>query len=138
VYTKLDTVAPQHKQLILVAENIPEIHIVIERVISQLGYTALLVSDGQAALEVAETHRAELVCAVLGFSLARLNGLDAAVGIRQFAPNLPIVLMSGYVPATAIEKVQRLQGANILAKPFAIAELRSLLQQLLTQPQISS
>ena len=134
MYVEPDTIAPQHKHLILVAEGIPEIHVIIARVISQLGYTALLVSDGQAALEAAQTHRAELVCALLGFSLSRLNGLDAAAGIRQFAPDLPIVVMSGYIPPTTVEKVQHLQSANILAKPFTIAELRALLQQLLNQP----
>lgn len=63
---------------------------------SDLGHTVIEASSGKSALEVfQQDSRIELV--VTDYLMPGMNGVDLANAIRNTAPKLPIILMTGYV-----------------------------------------
>lgn len=121
------TMAMPARRLVLVADDEAAIQAVVTRVISGLGLVALAVGDGAAAIAAVEAHQGELICAILDVVMPVVNGVDAARAIQRIAPDMPIVLMSGAVPAHSADSITRLQLAGMLDKPFRLWALRELI-----------
>ncbi len=113
------------RRLVLVADDEVMILKLVARVIAKLGLVALPVRDGAAAVQAVMAQRAELACAMLDVRMPIMNGADAAHAIQQIAPDLPIVLMSGAIPAHYTDRINQLQLAGKLEKPFTLAGLRA-------------
>ena len=62
--------------------------------------------------------------------MPNMSGVDAAMVIQQLVPQLPIVLMSGGIPAHRASNIGQLTLVGFLQKPFRIDEVRTLLTQL--------
>ena len=125
----MSTIAPMPSRLVLVADDETMIRDIVVRVMRQLGLVALAVGDGAAAIAAVETHRGNLVCAILDVVMPIVNGVDAAHAIQRIAPDLAIVLMSGAVPAHYADRIKRLRLAGMLYKPFPLGALRELIRQ---------
>ncbi|MBK9712462.1 MAG: response regulator [Kouleothrix sp.] len=117
------------RRLALVADDEPAIRDLLERVLRPLGLGALCVGDGAAAIAAAEAHRDKLSCAIMDIVMPVVNGVDAALAIQRAAPDLPIVLMSGAVPAQCADGIAQLRLAGMLPKPFDLVELRDLIRR---------
>jgi CheY-like chemotaxis protein len=113
---------------VLVADDELAIQELLVRVLSGLGFVALVVPDGTAAIAAVEAHRDDLICAVLDIVMPLVNGVDAALAIQVIAPDLAIVLMSGAIPAHCADGIARLRLAGMLSKPFPLATLREMIQ----------
>jgi len=94
-----------------------------------MGFTPCLAQDGVQALAAAQAYTHELAGALLDVRMPGTNGVDAAEAIHQLLPDLPLILMSGSVPAHLAHRVAQLPLAGFLEKPFTLAELRTLLAQ---------
>ena len=125
----MSAIAPMPSQhLALVADDEAMIQTIVARVVRQLGLVALAVGDGAAAIAAVEAHRGDLACAILDIVMPIVNGVDAAHAIQRIAPDLPIVLMTGAVPAHYAERIERLGLAGMLYKPFPLAALHELIR----------
>jgi FixJ family two-component response regulator len=60
-----------------------------------------------------------------------LNGVDVAQALRKLGCEAPIVLVSGYVASSLIEKARTIPRSTFLQKPFTAAELDEKLEPLL-------
>lgn len=115
----------------LIADDEPMIAIIMERIITSMGLTAIIVSDGAQAIQTASLLHGRLICAILDVVMPSVNGVEAAEAIRQMFPEVPIVLMSGSVPAELIERFTQIPHVVFLQKPFTILEAKSLLAPIL-------
>ena len=116
---------------ILIADDEPVVAAMIERIISSMGLSAVTVPDGAQAVQVAQAMQQQLACAILDVAMPGTTGIDAAEAIRQFLPNLPIILMSGAIPSTLTQRVNQLPHSAVLLKPFRIQVVKSLVTQML-------
>jgi two-component system, cell cycle response regulator CpdR len=119
------------RRVVLVADDEEAIQAIVTRAIASLGLVTLPVSDGAAAIEAVRAHRPVLACAMLDVRMPIMNGADAAHAIQRIAPDLPIVLMSGAIPAHYTDRICRLRLAGMLEKPFTLAGLRIKILQAL-------
>lgn len=56
-----------------------------------------------------------------------INGLDLLKLIRDMHPDLPVVIVSGFVDKAALLRATRLGISAVIEKPFGSAELREQL-----------
>jgi PAS domain S-box-containing protein len=95
------------------------------------GYTALVASDADAALELARVHAGSIDLLVTDVVMPGTDGVELAKRIHERRPGLPVLYMSGYT-GDAKEKLAGLREAsNFLAKPFRPHELVERVQDLL-------
>ena len=85
-------------------------------------------SEGEAGLGLLKEGCFDV--ALVDFSMPRLNGADVAREIQQIAPNLPIVLMTGWAELPVdVEGLFR----GFLTKPFTVQRLKECLSDVLAE-----
>ena len=110
-------------KIILVVEDESVVRLLIVEVINDLGYRALEVADGPAALRILQSpQRVDLLVTDIG--LPGLNGRQVADGGRETRPELKVLFLTGYAEKAA-GKAFLGRGMEIITKPFAAEALAS-------------
>jgi CheY-like chemotaxis protein len=89
-----------------------------------MGFTVLQAADGIEAVETLREHAREIVCALLDMTMPRMSGEETLRAIRQAAPSLPIVVMSGYSEQETMGRLGETGVAGFVQKPFTLADLQ--------------
>jgi two-component system, cell cycle sensor histidine kinase and response regulator CckA len=118
--------SPPH---ILVADDDGSLRVLLRHTLTRAGLTPVLVRDGAAAVAAVQQHGTTFACALLDLELPQLDGIATARALRQLAPNLPIIIMTGRVLRDTALNNGQLQSVAVLAKPFSIATLLAALEQ---------
>jgi len=104
-------------ETILLAEDEPGVRGAVVGLLENAGYRVLIAHNGEEAVELFQRHAAEVALLLFDMVMPRLGGLLAARRIREQAPEIPIVFMSGYSFAADLG-VASLAPAGQLQKPF--------------------
>jgi DNA-binding NarL/FixJ family response regulator len=85
--------------------------------------------DGMDAIEKSTQLHPDLI--VLDFAMPRMNGLDAAVGLRSILPHVPIILFTLHNSAVMKDRARNSGISAVLSKSEPIDALFEQIQQLL-------
>ena len=118
------------KGIILIVDDEEPVRLVAAEMVRSLGFEALLASDGQDALQRLR-HGASADAVLLDLTMPRLDGAQTLEALRQLAPTLPVVLMSGYSERELTERFAGQGLAGFLQKPFSRAAIRDVLEAAL-------
>ncbi len=120
---------------VLVADDDPEICTLIKTILGKGPYEITVCNDAESALVHIQREDAFDIL-ISDFMLPGISGIELITQVRQHAPtaNLPIVMISGH-SNYAMDARAKAAGANaFLNKPFTLTQLRTTVQQLLTDP----
>ena len=118
---------------ILLADDDPTVRDVATRMLEQLGYDVDSVADGADAVDLVAVDPDRYDLAILDGNMPRLHGRDAAVLIRELAPNLRLVLSTGYLEPGDSDRLTMYGFSGAIAKPYSMSDLsRVVAQQLAT------
>src|SRR5206468_12966713 len=98
------------------------------RVLRSGGYTVLEADSGEAAESLCRQRTVDLV--VSDVCMTGKTGPQLGLALRQQAPQLPLLFISGY-PETHIQIGRATEGAAFLSKPFTPDRLLSRVRDLL-------
>ena len=104
----------------LVVDDERGVRRIVVTALKQLGIAAFEAEDGQTGLEIFAAHRDEIVITITDLTMPGLSGVELTEAIRAQAPDLPVVVMSGYAEP---EDLASIPGVKFLAKPFRLAAL---------------
>ncbi|HEX3473298.1 MAG TPA: response regulator [Silvibacterium sp.] len=119
----------QVKPKVLVADDERVIADTLAIILNQSGFEATAVYTGEKAVEMARSLRPDML--ISDVIMTDLNGIDAAIKIRELLPECKILLFSGQAATADLLDRARGQGHEfeILAKPVhpqdLLARLRS-------------
>lgn len=117
------------KPKVLVADDERVIADTLAIILNQSGFDATAVYTGERAVEIARTLQPDML--ISDVIMTDLNGIDAAIRIREMLPGCKILLFSGQAATADLLDRARNQGHEfeILAKPVhpqdLLARLRS-------------
>jgi CheY-like chemotaxis protein len=120
----------QQLATILVIDDDTSIRVVTQRLLEHLGYAVITAVDGHSAITILQAAPLSIDCALLDLTMPGMRGIDVADRLRQIRANLPIILMSGYY-GEPLQLAGDPRHTHFLGKPFAIDELRRVLQAAL-------
>ncbi len=119
-----------HGETILVVDDEPEIVKVIETVLRQNGWNVVTASDGLEGVAAFLNHSDRIRAVVTDMVMPNLDGVGLIRSIRKLAPDLPVLVSSGYSNEQSREALSELRVDGFLKKPFSarqiIAEMGSL------------
>ena len=117
-----------HKPRVLVADDERVIADTLAMILNQSGFQAKVAYTGEKALEMASEFKPEML--ISDVIMAGLNGIDAAIKIREILPSIKILLFSGQAAtADLLEKARELgYEFEILAKPVHPQDLLAKLR----------
>ena len=116
---------------ILVVDDEPLVLKLCARLLQALGYDTLTAAGGREAIKLVRQHLDRLSVVMLDMTMPEMSGARTYEAIRKIAPNVKVLLTSGY---TADGDVQELlaRGCNdFIQKPFDLAQLADKLGLLL-------
>jgi len=119
-----------HGELILLADDEPDVLHSVAEVIERLGYRVLAASDGEQALTLFRSHRDDVAMAILDVVMPGISGTETAQRMREERPGLPIIFATGYnIGGDLMHAVN--ERFHVLAKPFRIDKLGREIRGLL-------
>jgi two-component system, cell cycle sensor histidine kinase and response regulator CckA len=118
---------PRGAETILVAEDEASVRLVVVNLLEHCGYTVLHAATGAEALGLWKSHKRDVRLILTDVIMpGGINGRDLAARVRQDAPDVPIIYVSGYTADLGGEAL--VEGLNFLQKPYAPARLAQLVR----------
>lgn len=119
---------------ILIIDDEAGMRDMISRMFADAGYATASAPDGAEGLKTARMEDFDLV--VLDMSLPKMNGLEVLDGIKEWKPDLPVIIITAYGSTqTAIEAL-RLGAYDYITKPFDLDELQMTAERALEQQRV--
>lgn len=109
---------------ILVVDDELDILEMIEVGLEGEGYRVVLAHSGHEALDVFDPARFELV--ICDIKMPGMDGIAMLTRLRERAPQLPAIVLTGYLAPDTIERCNALGGIELVRKPFAFSDLSNL------------
>jgi CheY-like chemotaxis protein len=116
-------------ELILIVDDEPDMCWALEHILNKRGYITRTALTAMEALMLMERHR--FACAFLDAKLPDMDGLDLARRIRQRAPDMRILMVSGYFYRDDVsiqEAISHGLIVDFISKPFFQAEILRVLE----------
>jgi DNA-binding response OmpR family regulator len=117
--------------VILVVEDDHLIQSIVEETLTEGGFEIVIASSGENAVELLNASEGKYRALVTDINLGRdkIDGWDVARHAREIDPDFPVVYMSGKDADDWASK--GVPKSIMLAKPFAPAQLVTVVSQLL-------
>ena len=103
--------------------------------LSMLGFKVLTAMDGIEAVEVFQQHRDEIRLVLSDFAMPRMNGLEILTALRQIAPDIPVILASGYSEEQVMDGHHPERPQAFLGKPYGFQKLKDAIRHSLAVKQ---
>ena len=108
-------------QRLVLVDDEESITRVASRLLRQLGYDVTEFKQPEEALAHLRREGADLL--ITDFAMPVLNGLVLIAKVREFAPKLPVILISGYLASADRIEAESHTLCQIVDKPLTIATL---------------
>lgn len=118
-------------EMVLVADDEPEVLKMVCGVLQMLGYRVLHACDGLAAVELFEVEQERIDMLLLDVMMPRLSGSAAALRMRQLRPDIPVLFYTGYNPDAMRDEMGELRNYQMIAKPIQVNELSRVVRSML-------
>ncbi|HEX5706773.1 MAG TPA: response regulator [Pyrinomonadaceae bacterium] len=117
---------------ILVVDDEPDIHSVIDKALRGEGHDVLHARDAFEGLDMLAREGADV--ALLDIMMPGMDGLEMLSLLRQKDRELRVVMMTAMSTPTAVISAMREQACDFLAKPFEVDALVSAVRSALSVP----
>ena len=116
---------------VLVIEDDPAVRRTAVRALESQGLTVLTAQEGIEGVEAFREHRNEIRCVLCDVTMPRLGGCESLTALRALAPDIPVVLASGYGQAQAMAGHHPDLPQAFLSKPYEYQALVKTISQVL-------
>ena len=125
-----DTRAQPIAGTVLLIDDEDGVRAVAEQMFVTLGLKTLTAADGAEGVELFIKNQAAISLVLLDLTMPRMNGEESLRAIRLLAPNMPVILMSGY-NQSAVPELASDDRVSFLQKPFSLQALRTEISKML-------
>ena len=118
---------------VLLVEDEPFVRQVVAKALASVGFAVLVAKDGEEAVELFRQRQAEICLVLSDLTMPRMDGWETMAALRQLAPDLPVILSSGYNEARVMAGHHAEQPQAFLSKPYEYDELIGAITQVLAK-----
>jgi PAS domain S-box-containing protein len=120
---------------ILVVDDENTIRDLCEEVLVSAGYTVMTAANGQEALATYLARQDEIDLVLLDMSMPVMGGRQCLEELRKHAPDLPVVIASGYSANGSIKDVINTPSVGFIGKPYETKRLLLAVRHALDRPR---
>ncbi len=128
-----DAVPMGNGETILVVEDSPATRAAIVAALEMLQYRTLEAANGKEALSLVDAHLAEIALVLSDLVMPEMGGKALAAALRQRAPHVRIVVMSGHPLGTETDALREAGVVAWVQKPPGLQSLAEALAQALSK-----
>jgi len=122
-----------HGETILVVEDDPQVLVIVQQMLEDLGYRVLTARNGRDAVRLYREHCAEVGLVLTDLIMPEMSGTDLAQELRVRVADIPVVVMTGYPTQVNTPANPAPHIAAVLPKPFTSEELAHTLRDVLSR-----
>jgi ATP-dependent Clp protease ATP-binding subunit ClpA/ActR/RegA family two-component response regulator len=124
-----ESTAPAHPTVLIVDDNRDLLRF-LERLVAQSGWKLLMAETAEAGLELVSREKPSV--ALLDYLLPDDNGVSLGMRLREMAPGLPVIVMSGAELPGKDQITCEEHDFQILQKPFLANEIMNQIRNRLS------
>jgi PAS domain S-box-containing protein len=121
--TTQDSYPRGNGELIAVVDDEDIVRSFAQMALEKSGYRVASFDSPSQCLEVVRRNAADYSLLLTDQTMPVMKGIELAAEVRAFAPQLPVVIMSGYFSRISPEKLAQIGHVALLSKPFTNEEL---------------
>lgn len=114
---------------VLVIDDEDDVRNVTVAYLEALGYQVIQAAGGQTALDLLHGDCPAIDVLMADYAMPGLSGIELARLVRAKCPELPVVIITGYVDTAGFDN--RIENAILLKKPYRMSELAVALEYAL-------
>ena len=114
---------------VLVVEDEQKVRVLLHDAFRAQGHDVTEATTGAEALKHLDKSEFDLMVCDLG--LPELSGLHVARWVKEFRPNLPVIIATGFAEMIAEEDYQKARIDDVIRKPYALADVLNRAHALL-------
>jgi nitrogen-specific signal transduction histidine kinase/CheY-like chemotaxis protein len=112
---------------VLLVEDEEMLRNMARAMLTRLGFTVLAAKDGVEAVDVFRQHQDTIRCVLCDLTMPRMNGWETLAALRKLAPDIQVILTSGYDEARVMEGDHPELPQTFLHKPYQMKDLKAAL-----------
>jgi len=125
------------KGTVLVVDDEPDLRDIASLALAAQDFYVLTAEDGNIALEIFKQNKDKIQAVLLDFTMPGLSGLEVLEQLHELAPDLPVIIMSGYTAQEVGERCEHLKPTGVIQKPFLPDDLGSQLTDFLVKENVN-
>jgi PAS domain S-box-containing protein len=106
---------------VLVVEDEEKVRVLLNEAFCAEGHDVIEAATGAEALKHLDNREFDLMVCDLG--LPELSGLHVARWVKEFRPELPVIIATGYSEMITEEDYKRARIDEVIRKPYALADV---------------
>ena len=114
---------------VLIVEDEEKVRVLLNDAFRAQGHEVTEATTGAEALDRLDKGEFDLMVCDLG--LPELSGLHVARWVKEFRPDLPVIIATGFSEMIADEDYQKARIDQVIPKPYALADVRAKANALL-------
>jgi CheY-like chemotaxis protein len=116
---------------VLIVDDDPSLVHLMTANLEDIGYTVISGYDGQMAIQLAQTHRPNLI--IMDVNMPMTSGLKALEMIRkqEETKRIPVIMLTGESSDKVFPSVESSSRIMHIKKPIDLEELNGLVKQLI-------
>lgn len=123
----------ERRATILIVDDEATLRSVFSDMMTRQGYRCITAANAVDALQIIESNLLEFDMLVTDIKMpGALDGVALASKLRDFQPDVAILVITGYPESAAMKEVKS-RGFRVLEKPFRQAELESAVAEQLRE-----
>jgi PAS domain S-box-containing protein len=127
-----DAPAPTGKgQQILMVDDEPALGAVGKRRVEGLGYRVVLAGNAEEALAIFQADPDRFDAVISDYLMPGMTGLELASAIAGLRPQLPIILLTGFIDDLPDDTIRGAGVSHVLRKPSTLQEIAATLAEVL-------
>lgn len=115
---------------LLIADDEDDVRGVLARMVRALGFESVGASNGREAIELLQANLGRIDGAIVDLTMPEMDGVKTVKALRALAPDLPVLLVSGYAQEDGLKGAAESAGVPYLQEPFRMQPLRESLSLL--------
>jgi len=122
------------EETVLVVDDDAQTRESLELALDKNGYRVLIAADAREALGILDQRPVDVV--VTDLRMPDLDGLQFFQFVRQRAPSVPVIMISGQASVEAAVSAMRDGVVDFLTKPFSLSEIRRVIARALASRRL--
>ncbi|MDQ6967462.1 MAG: response regulator [Mariprofundaceae bacterium] len=114
---------------VLVIDDEESIRNIACLLLEDMGFSVVTAVDGKHGLEVFREYQKKLVGVILDMTMPNMNGEDCFHALRNIAPNVQVILSSGYSEEDATSCFQGKGLAGFIQKPYQLHDFQKIIEK---------
>lgn len=123
----------QRRPLILLVDDDPAILALGQELLELLGFQVLVAEDGDQALYFFHYPRHAIDLVIMDLNLPGRSGYQVLEELRRLAPQIKVIVTSGFFGQQEIDKLGTCGVAKLIHKPFRSRQLQEAIHEVLAE-----